>query len=164
MCIRDRYKQYLAPTEKLWTYEYTKAYYLFNQREFEQANDLLVALEQRKDLPLSVLIRAKTLSIRVYYEDWEQKKFPSPKPQEFLLSKIKSFENYIYRSKQMAKPKKQEYLQFIQLLKQMVNCIKPTVFQLKDLMKIKTKLKQNKAIALRFWLQQKNEFMLDYLS
>ncbi len=91
-----------------------KAFLLFHQKEFLQAQDLLIVLPVG---PLYQELISRPLMLRCFYELWE----PTPKEShEHILSGIAAFRRYLERSQDLSESHRQLYYKFIFLLRKMI--------------------------------------------
>ena len=159
----NKYYQYLAPELKEATFALVNAQYHFSTKAFAEVWNWLHSVDLPNHLTLSTNIKIRTLTIRAFYEIWQQKDFEPAEEIGVLSSQIQSFENYIKGNPYLATVKKKGYLNFTLFFKDLIHLKKDLVHQQKQLHRIQKQLNQNSIVLLKKWLNEKIQTRLDDL-
>jgi len=159
----NKYYSYLAPELKEATFALVNAQYHFSTKAFAEVWNWLHPVDLPNHLTLSTNIKIRTLTMRAFYEIWQQNNFKPAEEISVLSSQIQSFENYIKSNPYLAPVKKQGYLNFTLFFKDLVYLKKDSVRQEKQLYRIQQQLNQNNIVLLKKWLNDKIQARLDDL-
>lgn len=160
----ERYKPFLSPENQTITYTYVKAFFHFQQQDYNRVIELLNSIEKTPNLTLSTDIKIRTLKLRAFFNKWEAQHYASEKEQALLISMTNSLERYIVRHKKLGVNRKNDYRTFSQFLRKLIILNETAKHPLKRLLKIKKQLSLTTSVALRSWLQSKILVMENYLS
>lgn len=159
----EKYKPFLSPQNREITYAYVKAFFYFQQHDYDDAIKLLNFIEKIPNLNVSTDIKTRTLKLRAFFNKWETQNYTSEKEQVLLISMTNSLERHIVRHKKLATTRKKNYSAFTHFLRKLIGLIDNNR-PLERLIKINKQLTDSDPVALRSWLITKIQIMEDRLS
>lgn len=159
----ERYKPFLSPQNQEITYAYVKAFFYFQQQDYNGAIELLNFIEKTPNLNVTTDIKTRALKLRAFFSKWEAKNYTSEKGQVLVMSMTNSLERHVVRHKKLAAIRKKDYSAFTAFLRKLIT-INEANHPLEKLLKLKKQLAIAHPVALRSWLNAKIQVMEDHLS
>lgn len=141
----EEYKNRIEPQKRASVYHFNMGAFFFYQKQFETAQRHLIKVE---NLDIYYMVDVRSLLIRIFYET----------DQLFATEQyLRSFRDFIRKNKLLKKDFKQAYLNFINLLSQLLK--HKLVYGKKEMVKEKLNQKLNsyEVIHHKTWLVQKIE-------